>query len=251
MAIAKPITKELNEAILAVLQETKKKIGEYSHTNGHVTKVYKLSGEHDEGDPYKVELHKNGKHYEPADYFTNDKDDAHGTAQHMVKEDINESDLEEAVHPAIAHEILAKHDGNKDYYAMNRDNKSAIVAAAKKEGYKPRSNHPGGRSNDYQTVLHVQHQASKYKANESTEQVAKDFAKNSKPTSFKVGDNVHGDYPGDDKKVLHITHIHPDGEKCKLADHNGVAQPNFRNISNLKPRAKTAVMMTRDERMER
>ncbi len=67
------------------LDETRKKIGEYSH-NGNVTKVYKLTGAHYEGDPYHVKLFKDGKHYEPADYFTNDEDDAHGTAKHMVKE---------------------------------------------------------------------------------------------------------------------------------------------------------------------
>lgn len=84
MAITRPITNSLMESILNVL-EAKKKIGEY--TNGsNTTKVYKLSGEHDEGDPYHVKLFKDGKHHEPADYFTNDVDDAHSTAQHMVKE---------------------------------------------------------------------------------------------------------------------------------------------------------------------
>ena len=60
------------------------------------------------------------------------------------------------------------------------------------------------------------------------------FIKKSKGTTFKVGAKVHGDRPGDEKKDLHITVIHPDGEKVKLADHNGVAQPRYRNISNLK-----------------
>jgi len=80
---AKPITSSMLEAITLVM-ESKKKIGEYSHGE-HTAKVYKLTGEHDEGDPYVVHLHKNGKHYEPADYFTNDLHDAHGTAQSMVK----------------------------------------------------------------------------------------------------------------------------------------------------------------------
>jgi len=66
--------------------EARKLEGTYSHTNGNQSKVYKLSGEHHEGDPYHVKLFKAGKHYEPADYFTNDKEDAHGTAKHMVKE---------------------------------------------------------------------------------------------------------------------------------------------------------------------
>lgn len=75
------------------LFEAKKKIGEYTHENGHVTKVYHHTGMDDEGDPYVVKLFKpvNGKlkHYEPADYFTNDHDDAHSTAQHMVRESVD------------------------------------------------------------------------------------------------------------------------------------------------------------------
>ena len=71
--------------------EARKLEGTYSHSNGNQSKVYKLSGEHDEGDPYHVKLFKGGKHYEPADYFTNDKEDAHGTAKHMVKEESHQS----------------------------------------------------------------------------------------------------------------------------------------------------------------
>lgn len=78
-----PITSSLAESI-AMVMEAKKKIGEYSEGE-HTTRVYKLTGEHDEGDPYKVQLHKNGKHHEPSDYFTNDLEDAHGTAKSMVK----------------------------------------------------------------------------------------------------------------------------------------------------------------------
>jgi len=71
--------------------EARKLEGTYTHTNGNQSKVYKLSGEHHEGDPYHVKLFKAGKHYEPADYFTNDKEDAHGTAKHMVKEESHQS----------------------------------------------------------------------------------------------------------------------------------------------------------------
>ena len=73
------------------IEEARKLEGTYKHTNGHQSKVYKLSGEHNEGDPYHVKLFKGGKHYEPADYFTNDKDDAHSTAKHMVKEESHQS----------------------------------------------------------------------------------------------------------------------------------------------------------------
>jgi hypothetical protein len=66
------------------VDEAKKKIGEYTE-GSHTTKVYHLSGIHNEGDPYVVQLHKDGKHHESADYFTDDKDDAHNTAKDMVK----------------------------------------------------------------------------------------------------------------------------------------------------------------------
>lgn len=67
------------------LDEAKKLIGTYNQGN-RVAKVYHLTGQHDEGDPFHVKLHINDKHHEPADYFTNDREDAHSTAKHMVKE---------------------------------------------------------------------------------------------------------------------------------------------------------------------
>ena len=70
--------------VIGGLNEAKKLIGTYDNGN-HTAKVYHLSGEHDEGDPYHVKLFKDGKHHEPADYFTNDKDDAHSTAKDMVR----------------------------------------------------------------------------------------------------------------------------------------------------------------------
>lgn len=70
--------------VIGGLNEAKKLIGTYDNGD-HTAKVYHLSGEHNEGDPYHVKLFKDGKHYEPADYFTNDKDDAHSTAKDMVK----------------------------------------------------------------------------------------------------------------------------------------------------------------------
>jgi len=80
----KKLTKEEAENF----DEARKLEGTYNHKdNGNQAKVYKLSGNDNEGDPYHVKLFKNGKHHEPADYFTNDKDDAHGTAKQMVKEE--------------------------------------------------------------------------------------------------------------------------------------------------------------------
>lgn len=75
------------------LGEARKLEGSYSNASGHESKVYKLSGEHNEGDPYHVKLFKGGKHHEPADYFTDDKDDAHSTAKRMVKESLSERHL--------------------------------------------------------------------------------------------------------------------------------------------------------------
>ena len=70
--------------VIGGLNEAKKLIGTYDNGN-HTAKVYHLSGEHNEGDPYHVKLFKDGKHHEPADYFTDDKDDAHSTAKDMVR----------------------------------------------------------------------------------------------------------------------------------------------------------------------
>jgi len=82
MALGAYYAKQRNESV--ELDEARKLIGSYSEGD-HTAKVYHLSGEHDEGDPYHVKLFKNGKHHEPADYFTDDKDDAHATAKHMIK----------------------------------------------------------------------------------------------------------------------------------------------------------------------
>lgn len=64
------------------LEESVKKIGEYENDEKtHRTTIHKDS---DTGE-YKVKLHVNGKHHEPADYFTDDKQDAHDTAKVMIK----------------------------------------------------------------------------------------------------------------------------------------------------------------------
>jgi hypothetical protein len=74
------------------LTEQKKLIGSYNHpTNGSSARVYHHTGQDDDGDPYHVryfERANNGKQKEnkDAEYFTNDEDDAHGTAKSMVKD---------------------------------------------------------------------------------------------------------------------------------------------------------------------
>lgn len=128
------------------LYETKKKIGEYSHSNGHITKVYKLTGEHNEGDPYKVELHRNGKYYEPADYFTNDLEDAHGTAKHMVKES---AELEEGFtfantsHANTAISTAQKHlNITNAPNVMSAEDKQAVIKHIKTHQNSPLSSKP-------------------------------------------------------------------------------------------------------------
>lgn len=49
-----------------------------------VAKVYRDS----EWDEYHVKHYTDGKHHTKADYHTDDKDDAHGTAKHFVKEEV-------------------------------------------------------------------------------------------------------------------------------------------------------------------
>lgn len=60
------------------------KAGKLVHSEksgGNEVKVYWSSADNE----YVAKLFKNGKHYEPADYFTDDKNDAMGTAKKMAK----------------------------------------------------------------------------------------------------------------------------------------------------------------------
>lgn len=57
----------------------KRKKSQYVSDDGrHVAKIHKKEGE------FIVSIHSDGKHHEPADYFTDDKEDAHGTAKAML-----------------------------------------------------------------------------------------------------------------------------------------------------------------------
>ena len=62
------------------IEEATKKLKSYE--NGHM----RADVHHDkEWDEYRVKLYSKGKHLKAADYHTDDKDDAHGTAKLMVK----------------------------------------------------------------------------------------------------------------------------------------------------------------------
>ena len=91
--VAKASVQAVKQEGVEHVAEARKLEGSYKNDAGHESKVYKLSGEHNEGDPYHVKLFKGGKHHEPADYFTDDKDDAHSTAKRMVKESLEERHL--------------------------------------------------------------------------------------------------------------------------------------------------------------
>lgn len=66
------------------ITEGAKLIGTHTSKDGsRCAKVYRDS----EWDEYHVKHYKDGKHQTKADYHTDDKDDAHGTAKHFVKED--------------------------------------------------------------------------------------------------------------------------------------------------------------------
>ena len=99
------------------VQEAKKKI--HSVSNGKLrADVIKLTGMDDEGDPFIVKLFKNGKHHEPADYYTDDKGDAIGTAKMMVKESV---DLEEGRDP-----VLKKYPVQKKFAKLDGEYKDKI-----------------------------------------------------------------------------------------------------------------------------
>jgi len=85
------------------LDEAMRLIGTHKSENGkHEAKVYKDSewGEH------RVKFFINGKHHEPSDYYTDDKHDAHHTAQHQLGQlDKLHSALKEDVSPELLDEL--------------------------------------------------------------------------------------------------------------------------------------------------
>lgn len=70
---------EVAEGSTYGVDSPKKKKGQYASDDGrHVAKVHKKDNE------YVVSIHSDGKHNAKADYFTDDKEDAHGTAKAML-----------------------------------------------------------------------------------------------------------------------------------------------------------------------
>jgi hypothetical protein len=119
------------------LGEARKLEGSYKNEAGHESKVYKLSGEHNEGDPYHVKLFKGGKHHEPADYFTDDKDDAHSTAKRMVKESLEERHLTAAETKKKEETVKSMKKGLSGFKARYGDRaKEVMYATATKQAKK-------------------------------------------------------------------------------------------------------------------
>ena len=70
---------EFTEGSTWGVDSPKRKKGQYASDDGrHVAKVHKKE------DEYVVSIHSDGKHNAKADYFTDDKEDAHGTAKAML-----------------------------------------------------------------------------------------------------------------------------------------------------------------------
>lgn len=118
------------ENAVAQVDEAKKKI--HSVSNGKLrADVIKLTGMDDEGDPFIVKLFKNGKHHEPADYYTDDKSDAIGTAKMMVKEDVEEAEIDEAMQDTFTVQFPEL---KKKVPVRARNSQEAIKKAAKRVG---------------------------------------------------------------------------------------------------------------------
>lgn len=75
-----------------IVEEGMRLVATHTSTDGKkVAKVYRDS----DWDEYRVKHYSNGKYLEDGDYHTTDKDDAHGTAKHYIKEGIVEEESPE------------------------------------------------------------------------------------------------------------------------------------------------------------
>lgn len=119
----------------SAVNESRKLVGTYNHENGQTTKVYKLTGSDFEGDDYHVKLFSNaGKHYEPADYFTNDAEDAHSTAKDMVRRALKESEqideLKQSTYDSVLGTIMDRMKKGQIPMDQARKHRKAMMMAA-------------------------------------------------------------------------------------------------------------------------
>jgi hypothetical protein len=92
---AKAITPALAESIQNVM-EGKKLLGTHTSADGQrMAKVYKMTGQDNEGDDHIVQYYEGGKRKPEGDYFAGNgegtEEDAHGTAKKMIGEGLQES----------------------------------------------------------------------------------------------------------------------------------------------------------------
>ncbi len=105
MAVKRLLKKEVAETV----EEGMKLIATHHSEDGKDhAKVYKDS----EWGEYRVKFHKNGKHLVNADYHTDDKEDAHGTAKYQVKNLKEEVELEEGNELLIAKHLIRRYGKN-------------------------------------------------------------------------------------------------------------------------------------------
>jgi len=111
------------------ITESVKKVGSYETGNKKAT-VHKDS---DVGE-YHVKFHTDGKHHVDADYHTDDKEDAHGTAKHWV-----------GSKSAITEETIVP---RKRKFKVNAIDNNGKPYSYDHEGYSPRSIHKHDQFND-------------------------------------------------------------------------------------------------------
>lgn len=94
------------------LEEAAKLIKTHTSADGKkVAKVYRDS----EWDEYHVKHYTDGKHHTKADYHTDDKEDAHGTAKHFVKEGVELDEISKKVKDSYLGKSLRQVDTMRAY----------------------------------------------------------------------------------------------------------------------------------------
>lgn len=109
---------------LTILEQTRvdeaRKVGE--HENGNRKATIHHDAEYGE---YHVKFHLDGKHQKKADYHTDDKEDAHGTAKHWVNQK-NEATLTEL---ADTKGDFGGKDGKRDYHLRKAAEHEGVAAS--------------------------------------------------------------------------------------------------------------------------
>lgn len=98
----------------------KRKKGQYASDDGrHVAKIHKKE------DEYVVSIHSDGKHNAKADYFTDDKEDAHGTAKAMLAHAVK--------HAKPLKEASEIEEGKKEYTVYKMDKNNTVISIGSSE----------------------------------------------------------------------------------------------------------------------